>query len=91
MLLRLSGFLILNRLPFERRKSLHSIWNSFETIPISVRVLYCVLLDRRLAALEQAGLDRRKGWENQLKSLSDNIRELESDSQRTARGSSIVR
>ena len=48
-------------------------------------------LDRRLAALEQAALDRRKGWENQLKSLSDNIRELESDSQRTARGSSIVR
>ena len=48
-------------------------------------------LDRRLAALDQAALDRRKGWENQLKSLSDNIRELESDSQRTARGSSIVR
>jgi hypothetical protein len=48
-------------------------------------------LDRRLAALEQAALDRRKSWENQLKSLSDNIRELESDSQRTARGSSIVR
>jgi hypothetical protein len=48
-------------------------------------------LDRRLAALEQAALDRRKGWENQLKSLSDNIRELESDSQRTARGFSIVR
>lgn len=48
-------------------------------------------LDRRLAALEQAALDRRKGWENQLKSLSDNIRELEGDSQRTARGSSIVR
>jgi len=48
-------------------------------------------LDRRLAALEQAALDRRKSWESQLKSLSDNIRELESDSQRTARGSSIVR
>jgi hypothetical protein len=48
-------------------------------------------LDRRLAALEQAALERRKGWENQLKSLSDNIRELESESRRTARGSSIVR
>jgi hypothetical protein len=48
-------------------------------------------LDQRLAAIEQAALDRRKGWEKQLKTLSDNIRELDSDSQRTARGSSIVR
>lgn len=48
-------------------------------------------LDRRLAAVEQAALERRKSWENQLKALSENIRDLESDSQRTARGSSIVR
>jgi hypothetical protein len=48
-------------------------------------------LELRLAAIEQAALDRRKSWDNQLKSISDNIRELDTDSQRTARGSAIVR
>jgi hypothetical protein len=48
-------------------------------------------LDRRLNALEQSALDRKKSWDRQLKSLSENIREIESDSQRTARGASVVR
>lgn len=48
-------------------------------------------LDRRLIALEQSALDRKKSWERQLKSLAENIREIESDSQRTARGASVVR